>query len=58
MDAIAHLLGGADGWNTQKHAVAHHLARAVPPRDVRPKVAAMFARMVNVSFDAFAADNA
>jgi hypothetical protein len=54
----AHLLGGADGWNTQKHAVAHHLARAVPPRDVRPKVAAMFARMVNVSFDAFAADKA
>ena len=54
----AHLLGGADGWNTQKHAVAHHLVRAVPPRDVRPKVAAMFARMVNVSFDAFAADKA
>ena len=54
----AHLLGGADGWNTQKHAVAHHLARAVPPRDVRPKVAAMFARMVNVSFDAFVADKA
>ena len=52
----AHLLGGADGWDTQKHAVAHHLVRAVPPRDARPKVAAMFARMVNVSFDAFAED--
>lgn len=54
----AHLLGGADGWNTQKHAVAHHLVRAVPPRDVRPKVAAMFARLVNVFFDAFAEDPA
>ena len=54
----AHLLGGADGWNTQKHAVAHNLVRAVPPRDVRPKVAAMFARLVNVFFDAFAEDPA
>jgi hypothetical protein len=48
----AHLLGGGDGWNTPKHAVAHHVVRSVPPRDVRPKVAAIFQRMVNVLFEA------
>ena len=43
----AHLLGGGDGWNP-KHLVAHIVSKMVPPRDVRPKVSAMFARMMNI----------
>jgi len=54
--AHANLLSGGHGWNAHTHAVAHHMVCSVPPRDVRPKVAAMFARMVNASFDAFAED--
>ena len=43
----AHLLGGGDGWNP-KHLVAHIVSKTVPPRDVRPKTSAMFARMMNI----------
>ena len=43
----AHLLGGGDGWNP-KHLVAHIVSKMVPPRDVRPKTSAMFARMMNI----------
>ena len=48
----AHLMGGGDGWNTPQHLVAHHMLKLVPPRDVRPKVAAIFQRMVNAAFEA------
>ena len=51
LSAHAHLMGGGDGW-FPSHAVAAAARKRAPPRDVKPRVANMFRRLVNVVLDA------